>query len=212
MKVEMGESLMYSWLCHVKGCQIVQTNWKASAAWPRRNDEALSLLFESAKKHFSASMAGDLFKVRSVDQLIKQAEIDVLGVCFAGAQTTLYAVDIAFHEGGLTYGLLIDTVSKVVMKYIRTALCLYRYFDATPGEILFASPKVNPSTMKLLEPKLKEVQAFFQSQGLPYTAILAANDVFDHTVLSPVLSASKQVADTSELFMRSYQLCQMIKR
>lgn len=31
MKIEMGESLFYSWLRHVKECQIVQTNWKVSA-------------------------------------------------------------------------------------------------------------------------------------------------------------------------------------
>lgn len=27
MKIEMGESLFYSWLRHVKECQIVQTSW-----------------------------------------------------------------------------------------------------------------------------------------------------------------------------------------
>jgi hypothetical protein len=33
MKIEMGESLILSWLKHVKRCQIVQTNWKVSKAW-----------------------------------------------------------------------------------------------------------------------------------------------------------------------------------
>lgn len=33
MKIEMGESLFYSWLRHVKECQIVQTNWKVSSQW-----------------------------------------------------------------------------------------------------------------------------------------------------------------------------------
>ncbi len=30
MKIEVGESLCYSYLRHVKQCPIVQTNWKAS--------------------------------------------------------------------------------------------------------------------------------------------------------------------------------------
>ena len=34
MKIEMGESLFYSWLRHVKECQIVQTNWKVSESVP----------------------------------------------------------------------------------------------------------------------------------------------------------------------------------
>ena len=31
MKIEMGESLIYSWLRHEKHCQLTQKNWKASA-------------------------------------------------------------------------------------------------------------------------------------------------------------------------------------
>ena len=33
MTQEMGESLIYSWLRHVKGCQIVQINWQLSPTW-----------------------------------------------------------------------------------------------------------------------------------------------------------------------------------
>ena len=33
MKIEIGESLIYSWLRHVKLCQIVQNNWKVSPKW-----------------------------------------------------------------------------------------------------------------------------------------------------------------------------------
>lgn len=33
MKIEIGESLLYSWLRHEKKCQLVQMNWKASPAW-----------------------------------------------------------------------------------------------------------------------------------------------------------------------------------
>jgi len=30
MKIEMGESLMLSWLKHAKSCKITQLNWKPS--------------------------------------------------------------------------------------------------------------------------------------------------------------------------------------
>ena len=33
MKIEMGESLIYSWLRHEKQCQLAQTNWKSSSYW-----------------------------------------------------------------------------------------------------------------------------------------------------------------------------------
>ena len=41
MKIEMGESLFYSWLRHVKECQIVQTNWKTSPQWTIIHEEKL---------------------------------------------------------------------------------------------------------------------------------------------------------------------------
>lgn len=46
MKIEIGESLFYSWLRHVKFCQLVQTNWKISQQWElmdmKRIDEMMS--------------------------------------------------------------------------------------------------------------------------------------------------------------------------
>jgi len=33
MKIEIGESLISSYLSHVEGCRIVQTNWKKSGNW-----------------------------------------------------------------------------------------------------------------------------------------------------------------------------------
>ena len=41
MKIEMGESLFYSWLRHVKECQIVQTNWKTSSQWALQHEDKL---------------------------------------------------------------------------------------------------------------------------------------------------------------------------
>ena len=33
MKIEIGESLIASYLNHVEQCKIVQTNWKVSGNW-----------------------------------------------------------------------------------------------------------------------------------------------------------------------------------
>ena len=41
MKIEIGESLIYTWLRHVKGCQIVQTNWRPSEFWSLSNQSDL---------------------------------------------------------------------------------------------------------------------------------------------------------------------------
>jgi hypothetical protein len=46
MKIEMGESLLYSWLRHVKECQIVQTNRKVSLKWELKNEDKLTEIME----------------------------------------------------------------------------------------------------------------------------------------------------------------------
>ncbi len=46
MKIEMGESLLYSWLRHVKECQIVQTNWKVSSKWDLKNADKILEIME----------------------------------------------------------------------------------------------------------------------------------------------------------------------
>ena len=33
MKIEIAESLTYSYLKHVEGCRFVQTNWTTSGKW-----------------------------------------------------------------------------------------------------------------------------------------------------------------------------------
>ena len=55
MKIEMGESLFYSWLRHVKECQAVQTNWKPSPAWQLQNEDELRGLMHAAAVLFKAS-------------------------------------------------------------------------------------------------------------------------------------------------------------
>ena len=40
MKIEVGESLGYSYLRHVKQCWLVQVNWKASEHWAKHMTDA----------------------------------------------------------------------------------------------------------------------------------------------------------------------------
>lgn len=34
MKIEIAESMVYSWLRKVRNCRLVQTNWKPAHEWP----------------------------------------------------------------------------------------------------------------------------------------------------------------------------------
>lgn len=120
-----------------------------------------------------------------------------------------YAVDVAFHKSGLNYGTREETVTKVISKSLRTAICLYGYMDTKSADIAFASPKINPAILSDLEPCIEDVNALLKVRGFDFTVRVIANDEFNESVLQPILLMSVGVADTSELFLRSYQMYTM---
>lgn len=212
MKIEMGESLFYSWLRHVKDCQIVQTNWKASPQWKVLHTAELEKLWIKVALEFEEKYGYKVFKkTSSLSQFLKQAECDVLGSNIQEDTIRYYAVDVAFHEGGLSYGSREETVVKIITKCIRTALCLYGYLDAQSAEIVFAAPKISSTVLHDVAPCIDHINKFFAEQGFQFKISLICNEEFNTSVLDPILGASKGVADTAELFLRAYQLVSMFE-
>lgn len=210
MKIEMGESLFYSWLRHVKECQIVQTNWKVSLQWSLSDADELERMMKIVDNHYTQKYGYAIFKKNSsLSQLLQQGECDVLGVSIQPEETTYYAIDVAFHEAGLNYGSRDTTVMKVLEKCARTAFCLHGYMATNEAEIIFASPKINPSVLSDLEPCIEEMNTMFRENGYDYNFRIIANEEYNDLVLKPILLASDGVADTSELFLRSYQMYKM---
>ena len=98
---------------------------------------------------------------------------------------------------------------KVLEKYARSAFCLRGYLNTNVAEIIFASPKINPSVLSGIEPCINEMNTMFNGNGYHYNFRIIANEQYNDLVLKPILLASNEVADTSELFLRSYQMYKM---
>lgn len=195
MKIEIGESLGYSYLRHVKGCWLVQTNWKPSEHWAKcLDDDALELAFRKMQDEFD--LDGQVFKgTRNSGQFLKQAEIDVVGVDQSGA---IHAMDIAFHEAGLNY--LGGPDKRVLKKLLRAKLVLDAYRPAeVERHIYFVSPKVNPGVLAPIKEIIKLLKGVYQ----PVHWHLLVNESFCNEMLEPTLERSDSVADTAELFVRS---------
>ena len=213
MKIEIGESLFYSWLRHVKDCQIVQTNWKVSPQWDFRCEDELQQLMQDADAYFAQKYGYSVFKKNTLSQMIRQAECDVLGMSMQQDGSIEYhAVDVAFHESGLQYGGITSTVERIVKKCLRTAMCLRGCLGAEHAVIVFASPKINPAQLAVLRPCMDDMNHLMQAHGYQYQMRLMANEDFETQVLKPILLLSDDVADTGELFMRSYQMYRMFTK
>ena len=201
MKIEMGESLVLSWLRHIEKCQLVQLNWKVSNCWEGYNSEEVKTLYENIKIHFP------VFKNNSnLEQLIKQAELDALGVSFNNNNCEYHAVDIAYHENGLNYGSTQETIERIQKKLLRSALVLYMQFNIKTGKIYFLSPKINPVVIFDLKEKIGQVESYMKNNGFNFEFVVIANSDFKSKILTPLLDKLNCIADTSELFMRSIQL------
>lgn len=208
MKIEMGESLMVSWLRHVKGCQIVQTNWTVSPTWSCVNMSSLSTILALIRQHFLTNFGYTLFGSSSMSQIICQGESDVIGIDYQNAQH-FYAIDIAFHKNGLGYGSSLTNVQKITEKCLRTAMCIYGYFGNVDADIIFATPKMSTGTFKLANTWVQALNTCLKINGLNSNVKIIANQNFCNLIVCPVMSISKVVNDTNELFLRSYQLLMM---
>lgn len=210
----MGESLMMSWLKHAKGCHLVQLNWKPSTQWePIYNMNECEKIIKKLETKFSAinnEPQEKLLKNNKLKQFLSQAEIDVLG--FNYMEDIFYAVDIAFHEDGLLYGNgAKETSRRIVSKMIRSALSLFTQFNVKGGEIIFASPKVFPGPLKEIEKDIDNLNIFMTGQGFEFDFKFICNEDFKENILEPIIKISEDVADTSELFMRAFQLQKIFK-
>lgn len=204
MKVEIGESLVRTWVRHCRGCQLAELNWKPSPIWPGEITAEHEQWYREGAAEFSGKV---LKKTSSLSQFLGQAEVDVLGVQFVqGMARKVIAADIAFHTNGLQYGPKAETAARIVKKLFRTALTIDIHFPGVPAEILFLSPKVNNATIQGVEEAARMMESFFRGRrdGFRFQTII--NQGFKNIVLDDVTPLQKQVADTSELYLRAAQL------
>jgi len=194
MKVEIGESLVRSWLRHVRHCEFAELNWKPSPEWLPKSEQN-STLFDDAKKLWP-----EAFGANSYEQLLRQAEVDILGLSFQ--DNRLYFIDVAFHLGGLNYGDKLKTSMRVFKKLIRSALLAQRYFPEQVSNIFFVSPFTTPSVCAELQ-KLKEKLniSVKNDEKINFKFVISKAD-FERELLNPLLALGNGVADTSELFDR----------
>lgn len=211
MKIEIGESLLSSWLKHKKKCQVVQINWKTSSSWILKNENEISQIVEEVEKLFFDKFNYSIFKNNSsLTQILRQAEIDVIGTKFDKEKiTNIYAVEVAFHANGLNYGSKEETVSRIIKKLIRTALIIYGYFDLKEAHVVFASPKINNSIYIPLTESVAILNQHMNNKGYYFKFSVYSNEEFQENIFDPLVRISDSIADTSELFVRSIQLSNM---
>lgn len=203
MSVDVGESLMQSWLRHVKHCDVVQTNWKA--AMHLGFDKTLA---EDLLKKMQAEFPF-FGKKQKAAQIIRQLEIDALGYCVS--EKKYVACDIAFHSSGLHYKKGDDAVPS---KLLRTVLCLHAVLKTGKATVVFATPRfVSAADKKALCAFVETLNDCLKNKwGLVrYDVRLFSEEEFEIGILNPVLYLADKIQDTSEVFVRGIQLIASVR-
>ena len=213
MKLEIGESLAATWLRYIKGCEVVQLNWKAGPDEIVLTHELLKKMVaveEAFQKEGDKPIFGSdqrLTQENRLKQVLKQGEIDVVGLKISKSSSAikrLHFVDVAIHRKGLGYR---DNKTKLVQKMARAALLMHAVFQLPPekGHLWFITPKVGLKSKKSIESALCRLADVLERQGIGYELKLLCNEEFAEHVVEQVLIDRNAIADTAHLFLRTLQ-------
>lgn len=153
-------------------------------------------------------------EIDALNQILKQAEIDTLGMDKEGK---IYAIDIAYHEKGLSYDKDNNvTINKMIKKLLRSYLILLSYFPDRDYEIIFASPKVGDTKEQLILIAFDKLRELFPNKNTEVKNKVEfkyiSNEAFKEEILDKTIKASKKDSDTNELCMRSYKLLKLFDK
>lgn len=90
-------------------------------------------------------------------------------------------------------------------------MCVYGYLSKSSGRIVFASPKINTAVYNDLQKVLPDITDVLKAAEMPFDLRIICNQDFKSKILQPVMKISGDVADTSELFMRSLQIINLFE-
>lgn len=208
MKIEICEQMIASWLQHIKGCQIVQTNWSPSPCSEIADEDINAVAnFVADINNYLGEEDIDIFKKLTMRQLVMQCEIDVVGIHIVdGTVGDLYLVDSAFHENGLNYN---NVVAVVIKKLLRAALVSSIVFPGVPANIIFASPKCGDTLKKQLAEKLNELDSIIKHYYPDIDIVMLFNEEFAQTVYAPITEIIGSVNNDNDLFIRSMKLAHL---
>ena len=231
MSENLGESLIFSWLKHVKHCQIIQSNWTYIPSLIDLEKDSRIIELKELKKKVEDYFANDFkneeseliknsfkncknfngeFNVFSkkldLKQLIIQGEVDLLGVKMNDILCDYYAVEVAYHQSGLGYGGKKENAMRVVKKLFRAAVYLNLYFNTKKGNVIFVTPNVKNGDIDFVKKCIDKLEYLMEDNGYSFSVKLYSNEDFRNNILMEVIEKTKGIKSSSENFIRAYKM------
>ena len=148
----------------------------------------------------------ELFRNVSFEQILKQAEIDLLGI--NTIESSIFGVEIAFHSAGVNYGEKDFSVSKIVEKLLRTILVMQCYFkDFNKFNAYFITPKSSEYARTQITQRIEKILQFLNDDTISIRFI--SDDNFYEQIVNPIIADDFNEHDTNELFSRAVKMLKL---
>lgn len=227
MQVEALESMAVSWLRHVKGCLLAQSNWKRSPLWNIEHLDQITPYYN----HF----VDEVFGKQTLQQVFNQTEVDAVGI----SSDRIYMVECANHENGcdipaverFARKLLKDTLlassfpdafwsnRKLVLVYMATWVQngaraqLTAQLTELAERLRFAPPTLfgDPAGAIVFGEGAQPFAHYTAGGARPFEIQILEGPSLANEVLGPLLDNLDAIKDTSELFIRSMKLYKILE-
>lgn len=211
MKIEILEQAYASYLKNCEGCIMTTNNWTVSK-FMLDSISAQQMTFindaiDEVNRQLAQSLGKSIFKKNKDTQLIKQCEIDVVGLRYKNGINEVFLYDTAFHEDGLNYK---DGVANVLKKLVRAFIIGELFFKGFKVHIGFLTPKCKRKDLNKINNELPKLIGVMQKYN-PDIVVEVLLDSDCEDIIDKLVSCADDISDSNDLFIRSVKLLQSAK-
>lgn len=203
------QSLVFSYLKHVKKCKIIQTNWiLQDNSWDVEYNTVHELL-RISKNYFRNKYRINLFENIELDNdITKLSCIDAFGIAFNGDYTQdIYGVICELNEESSHIN-----VEKILEKVLIVSICLISCFNKINGNIIFMCPRLDDNVIQQMGIYYFDIKEIFRQMSLSFELNILLNEQFEEEVIRKLEELSSHIDETDEeVYLKSLKFQKQFK-
>lgn len=200
----LKESLVFSYLKHIKKCKIIQTNWVPKTRdWDEEYDKARELI-RISKNYFKNKYRVNIFEhISPDDDIIRLSSIDAFGISFNKDYTQdIYGVICKMNENYKKV-----TIENILEEIFIISIYFVSYFNKVNGNMIIMCPKLNDEIIREIGTYYFDIKEIFRQVNLSFEVNILINEKFQEEVISKLEKVAFDIDETDEeIYLKSLKL------
>lgn len=201
--MNLKESLIFSYLKHIKKCKIIQTNWVPKTKDWNEDYYIAHELFRISKNYFKNKYRVSIFDDIVFDKDKVIAPIDAFGISFNRDYTqNIYAVIFELNEEDKKIN-----IKDILEKIFIVAIYFASYFNKINGNIMLMYPHLDYETIKEIGIYYSDIKEIFRQVSLSFEVNILINEEFQEKVVKKLEKECFNIdEDEEEVYLKSLKL------